>query len=100
MINEFLQSKIALDRIQSFLNVPDVDTSYIMKTHNHYSQTALKITNGNFAWLDENAKPKEKVEGKADSPKKPDSPRLTGWLADWLRVGFCNKKVGKSKVHL
>jgi len=64
LINEVLNAKVALDRIQNFLAADDIDTSYIKHSQITHPDIALKLTNGTFSWLDDEAKPKD------DSPKK------------------------------
>lgn len=77
-MNEITESKISLDRIQKFLYAEEVSTSYIYRSRNSQAENAIKINNGNFAWIDEAAQAKAnqaKTQGKAGSPTgKPGSP--------------------------
>lgn len=71
-----MNSKISYDRIQNFLSSPDIDTSYIQHDQYRKADTAIKIKNGTFKWLDENEKPQESPE--AGSPGKEMGPMRRG----------------------
>ena len=81
-MNEITESKISLDRIQKFLYAEEVSTSYIFRSRNTHTENAIKIINGNFAWIDEAAQAKAnqpKTQGKAGSSTgKADSPTEKG----------------------
>ncbi len=70
-MNEILNSKVAVDRLQNFLSSADIDMSYIKHSQATDPHTALKLTNGTFSWIDENAKPAEQPQ----SPKKSEGKR-------------------------
>ncbi|KAI7758337.1 hypothetical protein M8C21_013698, partial [Ambrosia artemisiifolia] len=49
-ISVFLQTKVSLDRIATFLRVKDIDSSAIVKVPHGSSNTTVEIINGCFSW--------------------------------------------------
>jgi len=77
-----------VDRLQNFLGADDIDTSYIKHNQATDPNIALKLTNGTFSWIDENAKPPEQPQ----SPKKSEG-KKGGQVELEMSAGL--KKSGK-----
>ena len=68
-----LESIVAMRRIEKFLKAEEIDTSYIQYHESSEADVnAIVIKNGEFFWVDETEKSKEKkkVEGKKKVKEK------------------------------
>jgi len=59
-LNDLLQGLVSLKRVEQFMFNGEVDTSYIARSKQAASNIALKITNGNFYWLNKPLEAEEK----------------------------------------
>uniref|UniRef100_A0A1D1YVQ9 ABC transporter C family member 3 n=3 Tax=Anthurium amnicola TaxID=1678845 RepID=A0A1D1YVQ9_9ARAE len=50
MISMFIQTKVSLDRISSFLNVEEFQADAVEKLPMGSSEVAVEVSNGNFCW--------------------------------------------------
>ncbi|KAJ0481794.1 putative ABC-type xenobiotic transporter [Helianthus annuus] len=49
-VSAFFQTKVALKRIATYLQLKDIDPSAINKVTHGHTETAVEIINGNFSW--------------------------------------------------
>lgn len=58
LLNDLLQGQVSLERIEKFMFSEEINVEYIKHNNQNNSQnnTAIKMTNGNFYWTQEQAK--------------------------------------------
>ena len=73
LLNDLLQGLVSLKRIQQFMFNGEVDTNYIARSKQaNISNVALKITNGNFYWLNKQSSNPEDQDGEKEPPSSED----------------------------
>ena len=56
ILNDLLQGQVSVARLNKFMFSSIVDSSYIRHSKENISDSAVKITNGNFYWTNEATK--------------------------------------------
>lgn len=75
IMNDLLQGQLSLERIQKFLFAEEINAKYITRTNDLLNPTAIKVVNGNFHWVDKNAKKEGyEVEKSQKNKKKTGEP--------------------------